>query len=235
MRQAHNRLLASLPPAVADELSPRLRPIQLVPEHALYRAGERVTQVYFPESGLVSYLVPIDSDGIETAMVGHDSVVGILAALADPVALNTAMVQMAGQACALDAAALRAAADRHPALRETLLRHHEAVLAQVQQAVVCNLAHTVEERLARWLMRAHDLTGRDALELTQEFLADMLGVRRASVSAVAQAFQETELIAYRRGHIQIRDREGLRAAACDCYGVVKRHYERLVKSAPPSG
>jgi CRP-like cAMP-binding protein len=235
MRQLHNRLLASLPQSVTDELSPRLRPIQLVPEHALYRAGERVAQVCFPESGLVSYLVPVDNERIETAMVGHESVVGIAAALGDPVALNTAMVQMAGQGYALDAAALRAAADRHPGLRNILLRHQEAVFVQAQQAVVCNIVHNIEQRLARWLMRAYDLTGRAALELTQEFLADMLGVRRASISEVAHALQETQLIAYRRGHIQILNRDGLREAACGCYHVVKRHYERLVKSAPSPG
>ena len=235
MRHLHNLLLATLPPAVADELAPKLRPVQFVQEHALYRAGERVTQVWFPESGLVSYLVPSGGARIEIAMVGHESVAGIAAALADPVAVNTAIVQMSGQGYALDAALLRNAADRHPDLRAALLRHHEAAFVQVQQAVVCNVVHTIDERLARWLMRAYDLTGRATLELTQEFLSDMLGVRRASVSAVAQSLQEAKFIAYRRGTIQILDRDGLRAAACECYGVVKRHYERLVKPHAPAG
>jgi len=235
MRHLHNLLLASLPPAVADELSPRLRPVQLVQEHALYRAGDRVAQVWFPDSGLVSYLAPAGAERIEVAMVGYESVVGVGAALADPVALNTAIVQIPGQGYALEAAALRAAADRHADLRQTLLRHHEAAFAQAQQAVVCNVVHTIEQRLARWLMRAHDLTGRATLELTQEFLADMLGVRRASVSTVAHTLQQAKLIAYRRGTIQILDRDGLRAAACSCYGVVKRHYERLVKPHAPAG
>jgi CRP-like cAMP-binding protein len=232
MTHVRNHLLASLPPAVVDEFAPRLRPIQFVQEHALYRAGDRVTQVFFPDSGLISYLVPADHHRIETAMVGHESVVGIAAALADPVALNTAMVQMHGQGHALDASVLRAAAEEHPDLRATLLRHHEAVFVQVQQAVVCNIAHTVEQRLARWLLRAHDMTGRTTLELTQEFLADMLGVRRASVSQVAHTLQNAGLITYRRGQIRILDLEGLRHTACECYRLIKRHYDRLMKPAP---
>jgi len=224
-----NRLLASLPSDVLAEVSQYLRPVQFVQEHVIYRAGDRVGQVYFPETGLVSYLGGVASgDRIEIAMVGRESVVGIALALADPVALHAAIAQTTGQGYALDAGVLRRAAERHAPLRRTLLRHHEVVLAQVQQSVLCNLTHTVEQRLARWLLRAHDLTGRGTLDLTQEFLADMLGVRRASVSSVAQALQEAGVIAYRRGQIQILDADGLRAAACECYGVVKHHYDRLI-------
>lgn len=235
MDRVRNHLLASLPPAVLGDLSPRLRPVHLVSEHALWRAGDRVANVVFPESGLVTYLAAAADERIEIAMIGHESVAGALAALGDPVALNTAMVQLPGQGHALDAGFLRAAADRHAALRETLLRHHEAVFVQAAQSVVCNAAHTVEERLARWLLRAHDVTGRATLELTQEYLADMLGVRRASVSLVAHALQQAGLIAYRRGQIQILDRDGLRGAACACYHLVKRHYDRLMRPPGPQG
>jgi CRP-like cAMP-binding protein len=232
MDHVRNRLLAALPPDILGELAPRLRPVQFLPEHALYRAGERVAHVYFPGSGLISHVVAVDHHRVETAMVGHDSVVGVAAALADPVALSTALVQAAGQGHALEAAVLRAAAERHPPLRATLLRHQEAVLAQAQQTAVCNVAHTIEQRLARWLLRAHDMSGRASLELTQEFLADRLGVRRASVSQAAHMLQEAGLIGYRRGQIHLRDVEGLRQAACECYRVVKRHYDRLVKPEP---
>ena len=231
MTDLRNRLLASLPPAIAGELMPHLRPMQFAREHVLYRAGERVARVYFPETGLVSYLVEVaGGDRIETAMIGHDSVVGIPVALADPVTLNTAIAQTAGQGHALDVDILRETADRHPLVRTTLLRHQLAVFAQAQQAVLCNVTHTVEQRVARWLLRAHDLTGRSTLDLTQEFVADMLAVRRASVSLVAHALQEAGAIAYRRGQIHILDAGGLRAAACECYGVVKRHYDRLIPS-----
>jgi CRP-like cAMP-binding protein len=231
-----NRLLASLPNEIFGEVSPYLQPVRFMREHALYRAGERVGQVYFPETGLVSYLIEGAGAGrIETAMVGHDSLVGISVALADPVALTSAIAQTAGHGYALDAGLLRAAADRHASLRRTLLRHHEAVLAQTQQSVLCNVTHTVEERLARWLMRAHDLTGRSTLDLTQEFLADMLGVRRASVSLVAHALQEAGVIAYRRGQIQILDVARLGATACACYGVVRQHYDRLTAPMTEGG
>ena len=142
--------------------------------------------------------------------------------------MNTAIAQTAGQGHSLDSDILRDVADRHTILRKTLLRHQLAVQAQAQQAVLCNVTHTVEQRVARRLLRAHDLTGRSTLDLTQEFLADMLAVRRASVSLVAHALQEAGAIAYRRGQIHILDADGLRAAACECYGVVKRHYDRLI-------
>lgn len=236
MTDFRNRLLASLPSEIAAPLAPQLRPLQVAQEHALYRAGDRIDQVYFPETGLVSYLVEVaGGDRIETAMVGHDSVVGLAAALAEPVALNTAIAQTTGQGFALDARVLSAAAERHAPLRATLFRHQEAVYAQVQQSVLCNVTHTVEERLARWLLRARDLTGRSTLDLTQEFLADMLGVRRASVSLVAHALQEAGVIAYRRGQIQILHAERLRATACACYGVVKRHYDRLIEPVAEAG
>jgi CRP-like cAMP-binding protein len=165
-------------------------------------------------------------------LIGRDSIFGVFAALGDPVALNRAVVVVPGLASAIDLDRLRAAADQSASLRTRLLKHGMAVYAQVQQTAGCNASHTVEARLARCLLQTHDLSGAGELVLTQEALAQMIGARRNSVSLVANTLQQANFIHYSRGHIQITNLDGLRRTACECYGTVKRHYERLLK--PPS-
>jgi CRP-like cAMP-binding protein len=146
------------------------------------------------------------------------------------VALNTGIVHVAGAASILDVATLYAAAEQSAGFRTALMRHEQILLAQAQQSAACNASHTVEARLARWLLWTRELSGSDELGLTQEFLAQMLGVRRTSVSLVANTLQTAGLIRYSRGRIEITDLAGLRAASCECYGRVKGHYDRLLNA-----
>jgi CRP-like cAMP-binding protein len=228
-----NRLLASLRPADFELLRPQLKPFQLVHEDLLFDAGDPVDWVYFPHSGVISLVVGLaDGQRIETAMIGRDGVVGASTALDGRVALNTGIVQVAGEGSILDVETLRSLAERSAEFRTALMRHEQTLLAQAQQSAACNASHTVEARLSRWLLWTRDLSGSDTLGLTQEFLAQMLGVRRTSVSLVANTLQNAGLIRYRRGRIEITDLDGLRAASCECYGRVKLHYDRLLGPGP---
>jgi CRP-like cAMP-binding protein len=227
--QHPNRLLASLPPADFEALRPHLKPFDLVHEDLLFDAGDAVHWVYFPHSGVISLVVGLaDGQRIEAAMVGRDSVVGASAALDGGVALNTGIVQVGGAASILDAATLQKVAEHSNAFRAVLIRHEQILLAQAQQSAACNVTHSVEARLSRWLLWTRELSGSDTLGLTQEFLAQMLGVRRTSVSLVANTLQHAGLIRYSRGRIEITDLQGLRSASCECYGSVKKHYDRLL-------
>jgi CRP-like cAMP-binding protein len=240
MNQHPNHLLESLAPKDFEVLRAHLKPFELVHEDLLFDTGETVDWVYFPHSGVISLVVGLaDGQLIEAAMVGRDSLVGGTTAMNGRVALNrTAMngrvalnrgiVQVAGMATILNVEALRDLADQSIDFRTTLIRHEQAVLAQAQQSAACNASHGVEARLSRWLLRTRDLTGGNTLELTQEFLAQMLGVRRTSVSLVAHTLQQAGLIRYRRGRIEITDLEGLRETSCECYETVKSHSDRLL-------
>lgn len=224
-----NLLLASLPPAVFAALQPHLKPVELIQETILFEVGQQIDRVYFPHSGIISLVVSLASgETIEAAMVGRESVVGTAAALDGKMSLNQAIVQIAGTASALDIDRLRALADADAGVRATLIRHEQLVLAQAQQSAACNAVHTVEARLARWLLRSRDLVGSDDLLFTQEFLAQMLGVRRTSVSLVANTLQQAGMLRYRRGHIRILDVEALQDTACECYATVKAHADRLL-------
>jgi CRP-like cAMP-binding protein len=224
-----NSLLASLVPADFELLRPYLKPTELKNETVLYRAGDPVDRVYFPHSGIISLVVELSGgQAIEAAMIGRDSMLGATSAMDGQVSLNKAIVQLPGTGETLDVSHFRDVAEQSPALRTTLLRHEQVMFAQAQQSAACNASHTVDARLARWLLRSRDLSGSDTLALTQEFLADMLGVRRSSVSPVAVTLQRAGLIRYSRGHIAILDLEGLRKASCECYATVKAHYDRLL-------
>jgi len=227
-----NHLLASLPPADFKRLGPHLRTIELVDATVLFEARDPIKRVYFPHSGIISLVVGLKGgQTIEVAMIGCDSVVGGSLALGGGFALNKGIVQASGAASILDASRLWKAAAASVALRETLFRHEQAMLARAQQSAACNATHTVEARLARWLLRSHDLLGGDTLPLTQEFLGQMLGVRRTSVSLVANTLQKAGLIKYARGRIQITDLKGLKKAACECYEAVKAKTDRLLNGS----
>jgi CRP-like cAMP-binding protein len=227
--QSQNHLLASLPSADFELLRPHLKQIELAHETVLFEAGDTVTHIYFPHSGVISLVVELaDGQMIEAAMIGRDSLVGGSSALDGNIALNKGIVQIPGAASVLTVDRLRKAAEASVSFRTTLIRHEQVLLVQAQQSAACNASHAVEARLARWLLRSRDLSGADILELTQEFLAQMLGVRRTSVTLVARTLQQAGLIKYRRGKVQITDLEGLRETSCECYGTVKEQYDRLL-------
>jgi CRP-like cAMP-binding protein len=227
--QHPNNFLASLSAKDFELLRPHLKPFDMVHEALLFDAGEALNWAYFPHSGVISLVIGLaDGQLIEAAMVGRDSLVGGSAALDGGVALNRGIVQVEGTASVLDVKTLREVADQSVAFRTTLIRHEQALFAQAQQSAACNASHTVEARLSRWLLRSRELAGGDTLGLTQEFVAQMLGVRRTSVSLVANTLQSAGLIRYSRGRIQIMDLDGMRAASCECYDRVKAQYDRLL-------
>ena len=226
-----NHMLAALTPADRDALLPHLKVVELPQELVLFDAGDTIKAIHFPHIGIVSLVVDLSSgDMIEAAMVGKDGVVGGSAALDGDLSLNKAVVQLAGRASVADVDHVRALAESSVAFRTTLMRHEQFVLAQAQQSAACNASHAVEARISRWLLRCRDLAGGDDIALTQEFLAEMMGVRRTSVSLVANTLQQAGLIKYRRGHIRVLDVEGLQDAACECYETVQSHAGRLLKA-----
>ena len=226
-----NQLLQALPSADFELLRPHLQISELVREAVLVEAGAPLTHVYLPQSGVISMRNSLlEGQTVEVAMVGPDSVFGAAAGLADGVSLTDAVVRLPGTASMLDVARFRAVADRSIALRTLLARHEQALSAQAQQSVACNASHSVEARLARWLLHAHDRTSSESLQLTQEVLAQMIGVQRNAVSMVAHALQKAGILRYSRGYIEITDAEGLRETSCECYQAVKAQHERLLKA-----
>lgn len=224
-----NRLLAGLPAADFALLRPHLQTINLVQEAVLVAAGGRLTQAIFPHSGVISLVVSLSAgETVEVAMIGRDSVFGGAAALDGGVSLTDAIVQHAGIASTLDVERLRTVANQSIAFRTRLIRHEQALFAQAQQSAACNASHSAEARLARWLLRMHDLAEVEDLPLTQDFLAQMIGVKRNSVSLVAHILQAAGLIKYSRGHISIVDLDGLRDISCECYAAVNAQHHRLL-------
>jgi len=226
-----NRLLASLAAADIDAIRPHLEAIDLPQETVLFEDGDPISRVYFPHRGIISLLVDLASgDMIETAMIGRDSLVGGASAIDGNISLNRAVVQVAGAASVLSADRLRHAAAQSDDLRAILIRHEQAILAQSQQSAAWNATHSLEARLARCLLRCRDLLDSEDIPLTQEFIAQMLGVRRASVTLVATT-KQAGLIAYKRGHIRVQDVEGLKESACECYSTLRSHADRLLGPA----
>jgi CRP-like cAMP-binding protein len=224
-----NHLLATLPPQVFEQLRPHLKTIELVQGTVLVGAGDKLTRVFFPHNGVISLVVSLAGGGtVEVAMIGNDSVFGGSAALDGNISLTDAIVQLPGFASSLEIGILRTVAQESLAFRTTLIRHEQALFAQAQQSAACNAMHTAETRLARWLLRMHDLAGHNELRLTQDFLAQMIGVQRNSVSTVAHALQDAGILKYSRGTIQITDLKGLKEASCECYEAVNAQYKRLL-------
>jgi CRP-like cAMP-binding protein len=224
-----NHLLA----AVSDEVYRALRPHLTLVEYrqgvVLAESGSRVESVSFPHSGIISLVVQLSvGDMIETAMVGRDGVLNAASALDGKVSLNKAIVQLAGFSSVISADRLRTVAEEFPDLRALLIRHEQILFAQSQQSAACNASHLVEARLCRWLLRTRDLAGSDDLTVTQEFLAQMLGVQRSSLSIVASTLQKAGLIRYRRGHVRVLDVQGLKDGACECYEAVRGYYAMLI-------
>ena len=229
MAQSPNMLLNTLPAKTFAAIEPHLKTVELVHGEVLGEPGDSITRVYFPHSGVISLVVELSvGDMIETAMVGRDGALNISSALDGKVSLNKAIVQLAGAASTIDVDQLRKIVREFDAFRSLLIRHEQVLFAQSQQSAACNASHSVEARMCRWLLRMRDLAAAADLMLTQEFLAQMLGVRRPSVSLVANTLQKAGLIKYRRGNIRLLDIAGLNDGSCECYGTVKAHYDRML-------
>ena len=225
-----NGFLSALAADDYELIRPHLRTVDMAQEFGLVEVDETIKRAYLPHRGVISLVVKLArGENVQVAMIGRDSIFGALSALGHPTALNSAVVLVPGLASTLDLDRLRAAADESATFRATLVRHGQAVYAQVQQTAGCNAAHTVEARLARCLLHTRDLSGSDKLVLTQESMAQMIGARRNSVSLVANTLQQAKFIHYSRGHIKITNLDGLSKTACECYATVKAQYNRLLR------
>lgn len=225
-----NRLLAALTPHDRDRLIPHLKEVHLERGRVLFEAGERIDHVYFPTGGIVS-LVSLQEDGgsVETGAVGCEGVVAVDCLLGDRVSYNRALVQIPGTAQLLPVTIFQEAWDASPKFRATIMAYNHAFAALVFQSVACNTSHSAEVRLARWILMCLDRCGDgETVALTHEYLADMLGVGRPTITVVARTLQAAGLIRYSRGVITVLDRPGLEAASCECYWKVRETFERLL-------
>jgi CRP-like cAMP-binding protein len=224
-----NLLLAALPPEDLGLMSPHLAQVELERGKLLYDPGDRIETIYFPHDGVLSLMTLMENGAaIESATIGREGALGLTAAVSPRASLMRAIVQTPTRGLRIGAAQMHEAGEKTPKLRERVDRHGEALFGHAIQSVACNALHSVEARFCRWLLTCHDRISTDTIALTQEFLADMLGVQRTTVTAVARALQEKGAIRYRRGVVDIIDRSVLEQCACECYGVIRRTYERLL-------
>jgi CRP-like cAMP-binding protein len=224
-----NRLLDSLPAEDLSLITSHLVQIDLERGRLLHDPGDRIDAIYFPHDGVISLMTLMESGAaIESATIGREGALGLMAAVAPRTSLSRAIVQTPTRAARISAGHLHDAWEKSPRIRNLVDRHTEALYGHAIQSVACNALHSVEARFCRWLLTCHDRISSDTVALTQEFLADMLGVQRTTVTAVARALQEKGAIRYRRGVVDIIDRGVLEQLACECYGVIRRNYERLL-------
>jgi CRP-like cAMP-binding protein len=224
-----NQLLAALSPDILSRLLPKLRPVPLTVRETLIVPDTPIQSVWFVESGWVSLVTTLeDGTQAEVGLVGREGMIGIPLVLGIDTAFPEAFVQADGTALQMEAGAFRRALDDDPPLRTLLFRYSEAIHDQTTQTAACNGRHDLEQRLARWLLMAHDRADGDDLPVTQEFLGLMLCVYRPSITVVARTLQRAGIIRYARGHITVLDRCALEATSCDCYSAVKRRFDRLM-------
>ena len=224
-----NRLLAALPHEVLSSVRPHLKPVSLAWGRVLGEANAPLTRVYFVETGVVSLLAVFeDRTTAEMATVGREGVVGVSAILGGGSALGRYVVPMHGIALTVEVSRFRSLLRDSPPLRAACVAYAQAFLREALQTAACNSVHMVEERCARWLLTSHDRSDGDTITLTQEYLAEMLGVCRSTVTLAAGALQRAGLIRYRRGAIAVLNVPGLEAVSCECYRIIRDHYERLL-------
>ncbi len=224
-----NQLLQGLAAAEFEALRPRLKTVTMIRDAVLVEAGTALTHVYLPHSGAISVVVRMsERQAVEVAMIGRDSAIGIVEALGDGVSLTDAIVLFPGTASIIEIADFRTAVAQSSAFRSSLGRHVLALVAQAQQSGACNASHSVEARVARWLLRARDLWDGETLPMTQDLLARMLGVQRNAISIVAHALQEAGVISYSRGQIEILNMDASQAATCECHRALKAKLAQLL-------
>ncbi len=229
LEQPANNLLAALPASDYERLVPHLKLVPLPLRKVLYEAGQPITQVYFPNKAVVS-IVTIMEDGstVEAGLVSNEGMVGIPVILGDNTTTTTAFVQIPESGMQMDADILRSEFNRGTALQSVLLRYVQGMYTQVAQGSACNRLHKLERRLARWLLTVSDRLESEEFSLTQEFISQMLGVRRAGVTEAAKILSEAGIITYHRGQINILNREALEQTSCECYQTIEDEYVRLL-------
>jgi CRP-like cAMP-binding protein len=221
-----NQLLSSLSSEDRGRLRPTVQHLAL--GEVVYESGGRLDYVYFPTTAVVSCLYTMqDGSTAEMALAGNDGVVGVSSFLGSDSAPHRAVVQVAGDALKVHARVLQEEFSRGSILQRTLLRYTHALITQISQTAVCNRLHSMDQRLCRWLLLCHDRVNRSEIMMTQEYIANMLGGRRESVTVAAGRLQDAGLIHYSRGQIKILDRNGLEAVVCECYRIVEDDLERL--------
>lgn len=231
MAENENALLSSLLKSVGAQsrLKPYLRTADLQQGQVLAEPLEPMDHVYFPYSGAVSFLVPLqDGHLVQTGVVGRDGVVGAVQALDGKISSSRIIVRVPGRAAVVQAERLAEVVRDYPALRSLIQTHEQFFLSEVQQSAACNAVHPVQQRVCRWILRMNDLVGMN-VAVTQELLAGMIGVRRTTVSAAAASLQTGGIIRYRRGNIEIVDIERLKQSSCECYQTL-RDYQKIVQS-----
>ena len=229
---SQNRLLAALPDAEWARWLPQLEPVDMPLGKVLYESGSKLSHVYFPTTSIVSLLyVMEDGASAEIAVVGHEGLVGISLFMGGESTPSRAVVQSAGQGLRLKASLMLQEFNRAGPVLHLLLRYTQALITQMAQTAVCNRHHSLDQQLCRWLLLSLDRLHSDELVMTQELIANMLGVRREGVTEAAGHLQQAGLIQYSRGHIKVLDRRSLEQRTCECYGVVRKEYARLLPTA----
>ena len=227
-----NHLLHCLPEAEWKRWEPELEQVDLPLGTVLYESGRTLSHVYFPTTAIVSLLYVMENGAsAEIAVVGNEGIVGVSLFMGGETISSRAVVQSAGKGFRLSAAQMKAEFNRAGPVLHLLLRYTQALLTQMAQTAVCNRHHSLDQQLCRWLLLSLDRLHDNKLAMTQELIANMLGVRREGVTEAALKLQRAGLIAYRRGHITVLDRPGLEQRSCECYAVVKREYDRLLPQA----
>lgn len=228
-----NHLLQSLPAAEWNRWEPLLEQVDLPLGRVLYESGSAQSHVYFPTTAIVSLLYVMENGAsAEIAVVGNEGIVGVSLFMGGETTPSRAVVQSAGQGYRLSGEHLKAEFNRAGPVLHVLLRYTQALLTQMAQTAVCNRHHSLDQQLCRWLLLSLDRLQDNTLVMTQELIANMLGVRREGVTESALKLQRAGLISYRRGHITVLDRPGLEERSCECYAVVKKEYDRLLPRVP---
>lgn len=223
-----NGFLRSLNEQDFEVLQPHLKTMELSADLTLLELGQPIAQVYFPQDAVIALVVEFQTgERVEVALVGPDSLLGVFGVMGEPIALMTAIVVLPGSASVIEVDRLREAAKQSKSLRQMMVRHSQCLYVQAQQTAACNALHGVNARLARWLLRVRELRGSDRFKVTQEYIAAMIGSRRNAVSLAAHTLQQSNVIRYSRGHIEITDPEALKKNACECYGELRAQYQRL--------
>jgi CRP-like cAMP-binding protein len=221
-----NRLLAALTKTEFNNLSAKMETVPLIFGEPIYQTGEEIKRIYFPESGIISLLSAVDKDStLEVGIVGSEGLTGVSVFLGVATSPNRALVQGSGSALSISSRSFLAACKSSEKLTTAVRRYIHSLLTQISQSAVCNRYHIIEDRLSRWLLMTHDRMRTNEFMITQDFLSNMLGVRREAVNIAARDLQSRGLISYKRGHLTVIDRPGLEAAACPCYTLIKREYD----------